>query len=279
MTETQQVAVVDEYPQFDMLPNGKKHVSFSELSDWYDCSFRHKLRFVDKLPVEDLSPILDFGTSVHAACENYLQTRVMDVSVAEKALISFFEEKKGHEKFTDKILKEMLDQSKKVLEGLPAFMDENFPNWELVEAEHFLYEQIGKHSHAFKGFVDAIIKTVDKKGKTVYWIIDWKTTSWGWAREKKTDFKFHQQLIFYKNFLCKKLNIPEKSVKCAFVLLKRTAKAGAAVELVKISMGPVTSERALKNLNNMISSMKKGIALKNKSECKYCHFKDTQYCT
>jgi predicted RecB family nuclease len=67
------------------------------------------------------------------------------------------------------IEKELEEKGKK-------FFDETFPEWEAVDAEHQLYEAVENHPHAFKGFIDAIIKTKGKKGETLYWILDHKTT-------------------------------------------------------------------------------------------------------
>lgn len=264
--------------KFDMLPTGKPHVSFSELREWQDCSFRHKLKHINGLDLSEPSHILDFGTSVHSACEDFLKTKILKKEIAIDSLKDLFEKQKENSSYSEKILNSYIQELSDILIELPSFMEESFPNWETVDAEHLLYEQIDFHNHAFKGFIDAVIKIKDKKGNDQYWLLDWKTTSWGWAMDKKTDFKLHQQLIFYKNFWCKKTGIDPKNVRCGFVLLKRTAKVGNKCELVKVSVGDVTTSRALKSLGNMLSSVKKGIALKNRDSCTYCVFKNTTHC-
>ena len=59
-------------------PTGKKHISFSELKDWKECPYRHKLKHIDKIDVFEPSPYLDFGTTVHAGCESLLETKNVD---------------------------------------------------------------------------------------------------------------------------------------------------------------------------------------------------------
>jgi hypothetical protein len=265
--------------QFDTLPTGKPHISFSELRDWQDCSYRHKLRHIKGIDLSTPSPILDFGTAVHASCEDFLKTKVMNANLATDMLSQNFDSKKIYEGFTEKALSSYKKEAIAILAEVPQFLIDTFGEWETVDAEHMLYESINNQPHAFKGFIDCILKTKDKKGKEQYWIIDWKTTAWGWGTDKKTDFKLHQQLIFYKNFWSKKANIDPKKIKCGFVLLKRTAKAGSKCELVPVSVGDVTSTRAFKNIGNMLSSLKKGIAIKNKESCTYCQFKGTEHCT
>ena len=51
-------------------PTGKPHVSFSEVKVWKECSYRHKLAYVDKLDTYEANPYADYGTAVHNAIEN-----------------------------------------------------------------------------------------------------------------------------------------------------------------------------------------------------------------
>ena len=265
-------------PILENLPTGKPHVSFSELRDWQECSFRHKLKHVDKIDLSTPAPVLDFGTAVHACCEQYLKTRVMDPQIAFSMLEKAFDLHKDKPEYPSTLLNSYKNEVTSIIEDIPKFLEDNFPNWELVDAEHSLYERLEKYPHAFKGFVDCIIKTKGKKNEDLFWVLDWKTTAWGWNVEKKSDPDIARQLIFYKNFWSKKAGINPKNVRCGFVLLKRTAKPGNHCELLTISVGDVTTERSLKILNNMIGSIRRGMAIKNKNSCTYCPYKDTEHC-
>jgi hypothetical protein len=176
-------------------------------------------------------------------------------------------------------LVDYMTQASAILTEVPNWLDSTFPDWEFVDAEHLLYEGLPNHPHAFKGYIDAVIRVPGPKGKMLTWLIDWKTTSWGWALHKKSDEMVKNQLILYKNFWCNKTKTDPKQVRCAFVLLKRTAKDGCRCELLTVSVGDVTTGRALKVLNNMVTSVKRGIALKNRSSCQYCDYKGTEWCT
>lgn len=261
------------------LSTGKPHVSFSEVREWKACSYRHKLKFIDKIDLGKPGPLMDFGTACHAACEKFLKTRVMDTSVAVAAINDLWQKScalPGYEASgIDRYTKEAID----LLADVPAWMEATFPGWEYVDAEHQLYEPIDGHPHAFKGFIDGIIKVPGKRGKLLIWLIDWKTTSWGWGIDKRSDEMVKAQLILYRNFWSKKTGTDPKDVRCGFVLLKRTAKPGQHCELVQVSAGDVTSGRSLKVLNNMVSSVKKGIAIKNRASCMFCDYKDTEWCT
>ena len=56
-------------------PTGKQHVSFSEVKQWKECPYRHKLAYIEKIDMFEPSPFLDFGTAVHEGCEIILEKR------------------------------------------------------------------------------------------------------------------------------------------------------------------------------------------------------------
>ena len=151
------------------LPTGKPHISFSELKEWQECSWRHKLHQIDKIDLFETSPILDFGTAVHASCENFLETKIMDLSISEKMIKEAFEKNQDKKDYNQKNLGSFLKESNQILKEVPSFMEGTFPGWEFVDAEHQLYESFNqKHPQAFKGFIDGIIKTKGKKEEDVF---------------------------------------------------------------------------------------------------------------
>lgn len=269
----------DPNPQYELLPTGKPHVSFSELREWKDCSYRHKLHQIMKIDMFKPGPLMDFGTACHASCENFLRTRVMDPKIATDMIRAMWEKNKDFKGYEPAGLPKFIAEAEAILADVPAWMEETFPGWEFIDAEHQLYEPIEGSKQAFKGFIDGVIKCISPKGKVLYWLIDWKTTSWGWTADKKSDVMIRAQLILYKNFWSKKTGTDPKDVRCGFVLLKRAAKPGAHCELLAASVGEVSTERSLKVINNMLSSVKKGIAIKNRASCTYCDYKDTIHCT
>lgn len=263
---------------YENLPTQKPHISFSELSDWVSCSWRHKLKYVEKIDLSKPSPIPGSGTAVHAACEDYLKTRVMKHQIAVDLIEELFAKNVDIEGFELEKKQGYIDSAVNVLKEVPGWLTQNFPNWEFIDAEHNLYESIDGKPHAFKGFIDGVIKCDGKKNKKVIWLIDWKHTGF-WKAEKKSDPRVTSQLIYYKHFWSKKTNTPMKDVKCGFVLLKRSGKPSSLIELVPVSVGDVSVGKSLKVVNNMLHSVKKGIAVKNGYECTWCDYKQTEHCT
>jgi hypothetical protein len=208
------------------LPTGKPHVSFSEIKTWKECSYRHKLQFIDKLTLDKPGIHMDFGTAIHAACEVFLKTRIMDKKVFLRKLHELWtlHQLVSPTEYTVDLFKQFAEEGSVILDEIPVWFDATFPNWECIDAEHALYEQIDSHPHAFKGFIDCIISVVDKKNKKITWVLDFKTTSRGWFREKRTDELVKTQLTLYKNFWSKKTGTDPKNVRCGFILLKRSKR-------------------------------------------------------
>ena len=267
-------------PSFEILPTGKQHVSFSEVKLWKECSYRHNLTHVKKIDLSKPSPVLDFGTSVHASCEHYLLTREMKSEIAFEHMEKAWAKHEGNPDFTSESLAKAKSDASLILAEVPKFLDDTFSEWKVVDAEHQLYEAVDNHPHAFKGFIDGVIKAKGKRGEELYWILDWKTTARGWMREKRSDEMTKSQLALYKNYWCQKNpQVQFKNVRCGFVLLKKSAKPGQHCELFSVSMGDVPVKRSLKVVSNMLTAVKRGVALKNRDACMWCEYKNTEHCT
>lgn len=254
-------------------PTGKPHISYSEVKNWMECPYRHKLAYIDGKSTFENSIYTIFGTAIHSACEEFLKTKNMDVNIAT----SFIAENWKKYRFEDS--DKWVEKAEKILSDVPAFMDSTFPGWEYVCAEEKLYESIDNQKIKFKGFIDGIIKVKKSNDKEVFWVLDWKTAGWGWSSQKKKDSTVTSQITLYKTFWSRKHQIPMKDIRAGFVLLKRDGKAGKCCELLAVSVGPATSQKSLKIVDNMIESVKRGVRIKNRYACKYCEFYETPDCT
>tara|TARA_B100001059_G_C17815473_1_gene574942 strand:+ start:968 stop:1801 length:834 start_codon:yes stop_codon:yes gene_type:complete len=272
----------------------KEHVSFSEMKQWKECSWRHKLLYIDKLSTFEESPHLHYGTIIHDACEHFLKTRELKIDEA-KAKIKKAWDENGFDSddfiqlqsqksklqgwnYKHSKLEDWLKWTDASLNSLKEFLDDTFPDWELVSAEDPLYESIDNIPTKFKGYIDCIIK-IPYKNDYKYWIIDWKTSNGrGWSIEKQRDFLTQSQIILYKHFWGTKNKIDMKKIQCGFVLLKKVKRQGKSCQLIKVSSGPKSIEKANKIIRSMIKNVSKNIYLKNRMSCKFCIFKDTDHC-
>lgn len=263
-----------------LLPTGKAHVSFSEMSCWLDCSYKHKLTYVDGLSKDEYSIHLVFGSAVHNVCEHFIKTSSIDTTIGHK----YFDK---HLKEDPNVTYKTHRQLDEICSDIPTFMNVTFPGWKAVDAEELLLEEVfqdnersSKKFGKFKGLVDVIIeaKTLGVRKKDVIWILDWKSCGFGWKAEQKRDPKKRLQLALYKAYWSEKHGIDPKKIRCGFVLLKKQAKPGNHCELVPISVGDKVMADARKKVRSSLILINKGLAMKNRENCKYCEFKGTEHC-
>lgn len=227
----------------------------------------------------------EFGGIIHDAIEQYLVGAApLDPVVTGQKVLEGLSAIEG---FTAREnVQEWVDAVAPILEELPDFLAANFQNYKVTSAECELQEIFEKKPNRyFKGFIDCVLECekIDKRLKNPvvekqYWIIDWKTTSWGWTGDKKRDPEKQMQLVLYKHFWCLKNNIPLDQVRCAWVLLKRVGKPGQHIELVPVSVGEKAIEKAMETTYRMMGSVEKQIFVKNRNSCKYCPYNNTEHC-
>lgn len=194
----------------------KEHVSYSEVRQWKECPWRHKLLYLDKLRTFEESPHLHYGTIIHDACEHYLKTKELKIEEAQsKIKVAWDEHGFDSEdfiqlqtqraelqgwKYKHSNLKDWLQWAEASIKSVPDFLDQTFPNWQIVSAEEPLYESMELIDTKFKGYIDCIIK-IPYKNDYKYWVLDWKTSNGrGWSLDKQRDFKTQAQVILYKHF-------------------------------------------------------------------------------
>ena len=174
-----------------------------------------------------------------------------------------------------KLLKEMKTQGLELASIVLYALKTKFPGYQVISSEEQIITPIDdlQIDYNFKGFLDLVLRTPDGK----YHIIDWKSCSWGWSSQKKTDPLTTYQLTYYKNYFSKKHNIDIKNIKTYFALLKRTAKKDK-VEILEVSSGQKKTTNALKLLQNAVINIENKNYVKNRLNCKYCKFYKTENC-
>tara|TARA_B100000287_G_C20587504_1_gene762846 strand:- start:524 stop:1291 length:768 start_codon:yes stop_codon:yes gene_type:complete len=253
------------------------HISFSELKNWNQCSYYHKLVHVDKLKGFEGNLYTAFGSALHTVCEKVVLGEVEDKSSLFQ--LSFYNEikelpEKIKENIDTKMIADMRKQGDFLVELILPALKEQFNKFEVVSVEEKLYEPIEDQDRSFKGFIDLVIKTEDNK----YHVIDWKSCSWGWNFKRKTDPMTTYQLTFYKHYFAKKHDIDPKDVETHFALLKRTAKKDH-VEIFRVTSGKKKTENALNLLTKALYNIRAKKYIKNRLSCGKCDFFNTAHCT
>lgn len=256
------------------------HISYSALKNWVTCPYYYKLTYEDRIRLFNGNIYTAFGTAIHEVCEN----KLLDPTIDGKTLFTkSFKENlmllpdSVKSELTKKNIKEFHEQGISLCDHIVPAIKETFgDNVKIVSTEEDLMVPIDyatKEEFSFKGFIDLVIQTEDGK----HHIIDWKSCSWGWNFQKRTDKILSYQLTLYKRYYCKKHNIDPNMVETHFGLLKRTAKKDK-VELFRVTSGPRKMENSLTLLNKALYNIDNQNFIKKKSSCGQCEFKGTQHC-
>lgn len=255
------------------------YISYSEFKNWSECTWKHKLLYIDKIKLDSGNEYTAFGTAMHDTIEQMLFSNISDY--VEQFNIKFTEVLATVKIVEDtKLATEMRQQAPSILAEVIPSMNKYFEDkggWVAVKAEEELFEAINEiqiKDYSFKGFIDLVIKD----GQGNIHIIDWKTCSWGWDAEKKANNLFGRQLVFYKHYYAQKHSINPRTILTHFGLLKRTAKKDK-VELFKVTSGEIKTRNSLDALDKALYNITNNKSFKNRLACTYCPFKGTEYCT
>ena len=256
-----------------------KHISYSELKTWSECPYKHKISYIDRIRRFIGNEYTAFGRSLHALCEHAVQG-----TLDERDYDDFFDEYfdreleqlgEEHER-KEQLITDMRGQAKQISPHILPKLTEHFGEYEVFSVEEKLFEEINDFlldKYKFKGYIDLVIKTPDGK----YHIIDWKTCSWGWDREKRNSKLITYQLTLYKKFFCMKHKVDVKDVETHFALLKRTAKKDN-VEIFRVTSGPRKTDNATKLMVKALHNIEKKNFIKNRSSCRGCEYYKTNNC-
>ena len=256
------------------------HISFSAFKNWTTCPFYYKLTYEDRINLFNGNEYTVFGTAIHEACEYKVQDPNVDeqkifLESFQKNLDSLPED--ARLKIADKTIDDMKEQGLALsVEALPGLKDYFGDDFEVFSTEEQIMQPITEHfdsKYDFKGFIDLVVKTSDGK----YHIVDWKTCSWGWNLQRRSDKITTYQLTFYKHYFCQKHNIDPSQVETHFGLLKRTASKDK-VELFRVTSGDKKTANALNILGNALYNIDNKKFMKNKLSCQRCEFHKTEYC-
>ena len=252
------------------------HISFSALKNWDFCPFYHKLTYIDRIKIFKGNVYTAFGTALHETCEKLTLNESLDYkkcfNQSFKDEISKLDDiNESDAILVEEMKKQGLELASMVLEALSI----KFPGYKVFSAEEEIVEPIleAPGEYDYKGYLDLVIKTPDGK----YHIIDWKSCSWGWDIEKKTDRITTYQLTYYKNFFCAKHDIEPTKVETYFGLLKRTATKNK-IEIFRVSSGPRKIKNALNILNKALYNINNSNHPKNRLKCQKCEFNKTEWC-
>lgn len=280
----------------------QKSVSFSQYSMYNTCQYQWYLAYVKKQKIFKPGIHLLYGTSLHEALQEYLRL-MYDESVKqadEMDLVGYFEERmyenykhdlheNDNEHYTTKEeLMEFIEDGRASLDWFKSKRSKYFSKkgTKLVGIEIPILQSITEYSPnvLLQGYIDFILYHEADESYTIY---DIKTSTRGWSDKEKKDDNKVNQILFYKKFYSKALNVPEDKIDVKFFIVKRKIYENTEFPIPRIqefvpASGKIKVKKAYESLENFVKEcftpdakyITDRVYIKNKSGCKYCPYND-----
>lgn len=278
---------------------GKKKVSYSQFSNWFNCRHRWYLDHVKGLREFEDSVSTCFGTAMHEAVQLYIETLYKKTAkdadahnLGEIFKTGFDRElKTKNVSITPEAYTEYCKDGENIITAFTNMTNriKHFPSgkYEFIAVEDEIIIPI-KNNVDFIGYIDIVLK---EKATGRYRIIDIKTSTNGWNHYQKDDESKISQILLYKAFFSRKYEVDIDMIDVEFFILRRKLWENYSFPQSRIqTFIPNNNQRVIaKALNrfaefivecftpegNFIDDAK--VYLKNpgkaKKNCKYCPHK------
>ena len=208
-------------------------ISYSQFSMWDKCPYNWKANYVDKAETFKGNIYTLFGSALHETIQAYLvcyyerTIKEADALPLEDILMyrmkeNFKQSKAQHGnefEITKEDMAEFYQDGVNIIEEFLKRKSSYFKkkDTELVGIEMNLNYELPKDMR-FVGYMDVVLH--DKKTGRMR-IIDIKTATMGWNKYMKADKNKTNQLLLYKHFMAKQLEISEDKIDVEYFILKR----------------------------------------------------------
>lgn len=280
-------------------------ISYSQFKTYLNCPKAWENKYVRNIRKFSSSIYTVFGSAMHTTVEEWVRTiykqsakkaNELDLNkmLKDNLKIEYLKSKVDNNNIdflTSKELFEIYQDGVAMLDYLKKKRSRYFPkkNMELIDIELELNVDI-KNNVKFYGFIDIILKDT-LRNKII--IIDLKTSTRTWGEYKKKDDLVRMQLALYKHYYAKQFGVNIKDIEVLFLILKRKLYENSDYPQSRTqTFEPPSSGRTinkyLEKLNEFINECfdnngdyidKSYNASGNINVCKWCEYKDTEYCT
>jgi RecB family exonuclease len=278
----------------------QKVVSFSQYNMYSQCQYRWYLEYVKKHKVFKPGVALVFGTSMHEVVQEYLRVMYNETATAaDKLDLTGMLKERMYENYKTDLeqhgdhfikpeeFKEHIEDGIQILEWLRKHRRAYFSvkDHELVGIEVPIQRPIVDDipNVIMIGSIDFIIR--DKRSDK-YIVYDLKTSTKGWKDKDKKDQAKVDQVLFYKRFYSRLLNVPEDKIEVQFFIVRRKLYENCDFPIKRVqefvpTQGKKKVEDAYTRLSDFVRNTFTPDAKyidkpypKNTSACKYCPFND-----
>lgn len=285
----------------------QKNISYSQMSIYYDCKYRWKLQYKDRLRPFTSSIHTVFGSALHTVIQDYLDKMYNESIVASNKLNLVFRfEKEFVEEYQRQYsknnnthfssaeeMREFFEDGVQILEYLKkkrgAYFSKRGTYLVGCELPVILPPNPSKPNLLFTGYLDVVFynEKVDK-----FEIVDIKTSTKGWGDYQKKDDLKKSQLIIYKKLFSEQYGIPLDKIEVKFFIVKRKIWEDSPFPIKRVQefippSGKAKMNFATKLIDDFVSNNfnSKGEILDQEylpspssSTCKFCPFLNTQHC-
>jgi hypothetical protein len=284
----------------------EKSISYSQLSMYSECPKKWSLQYKEGHKQFTSTIHTVFGTALHEILQHYLTTYYNQSGVVADQINTseMFEDKlreeyakqyKSNNKqhFSNPIeLREFYDDGIEIIRDFAKNRGKHFSKrgWYLIGIEVPIY--LNPHSKlsnvVYQGFLDAVL--YHEPTNKIY-IIDFKTSTWGWGdKEKKNEIK-QFQLLLYKKYFSELYNFPEENIEVEFFIVKRKLRESEDFTIKRIQkFKPVSGKVKMKKAEQaMLSFIEEAFDTngfkqiehqpKINDNCKWCPFFKTHLCS
>ena len=208
-------------------------ISYSQFSQWDKCPYTWKLNYVDKAETFKGNIYTLFGSAIHETIQAYLvcyyerTIKEADALPLDEILMYRMKEnyKQSKERHGDEFevtKEEMAEFYEDGINIINEFLKKKTGYFskkrtELVGIEMKLNYDLSE-TITFNGYMDVVLH--EKKTGRIR-IIDIKSATMGWNKYMKADKNKTNQLLLYKHFMAKQLDIPVDKIDVEYLILKR----------------------------------------------------------
>lgn len=276
-------------------------ISYSQFSMYLKCPKQWEQEYVLNKRVFSQSIHTIFGTSMHEVIQDWLdiaynktakQADAMDLNEDLKGRMAMHYkdavEKTGEHFSTAEEMHEFWLDGVAILDYLKRKRSLYFPTkqHELVGIEIELNLPLTK-GITFRGFIDLVIKD-NRDGRIK--VIDLKTSTMGWNKWQKADKTKTAQLLLYKQFYAKQLEIDVEMIDVEYVIVRRKINEDSDFPMKRVQLFSPASGKPSRNkvgvqLQEFIDNCFDEVGNYNTerdypamatSACKYCKYKDDE---
>jgi hypothetical protein len=284
----------------------EKSISFSQLQMYSECPKKWSLQYKEGFKQFTSTIHTVFGTALHEVLQHYLTvlyeqsgTKADQINTSEMFEDKLREEytkqyksnNKQHFSAPDE-LREFYEDGVEIIRDFAKNKNKHFSKrgWYLIGVEvpivlnpHPKYPNI-----VYQGFLDAVLyhEPTDK-----IYIIDFKTSTWGWGdKEKKNEIK-QFQLLLYKKYFSDHFNFSIDNIKVEFFIVKRKLRESEDFVIRRIqkyspASGKIKIKKAEDAMLNFIEEAFDQDGFKQvehqpkiNDNCKWCSFYKTHLCS